>query len=134
MSKYATKARLFEVVGRLDKTFKPKLNEEVSPDNNDKPENIAVSPVGGVVEKSEINEAQSISPIHNYVYFAYNYPSDFIEKAWAEDPNMVQHLKSKFDGFYKQYGAGGVMNKFYTELDNENQKTLEDWIMANYHG
>ena len=113
------KQRLFEVVGRLDKTFKPKLNEEVSPDNNDKPENIAVSPVGGVVEKSEINEAQSISPIHNYVYFAYNYPSDFIEKAWAEDPNMVQHLKSKFDGFYKQYGAGGVMNKFYTELDNE---------------
>ena len=47
---------------------------------------------------------------------------------------MVQHLESKFAEFYKQYGAKGVMNTFYTELDNENQKILENWIMANYHG
>ena len=192
MSKHATKERLFEVTARLDKTFKPRLNEVSYANNieefknlvavldnkqfdaakqmldsiinNDNlealkaylaemgeyetqswvtnnasmseavPENLAVSPVGGVVEKTELNEASSISPIHNYVYFAYNFPSDFIKRAWAEDPNMVQHLESKFAGFYKQYGPKGVMNTFYTELDNENQKILEDWIMANYHG
>jgi hypothetical protein len=220
MSKRATKERLFEVTGRLDKTFKAKLNEEVIPSPNQPrplyqiakeirqdwknvyfgavpylqamssldsidsnygmdsaksivlyflsnastwrgetakrikselkkmaglkeefmyeeevaPENLAVSPVGGVVEKTEINEVSSLSPIHNYVYFTYNYPSDFIEKAWAENQGMAQHLKNKFAGFYDRYGANGVMNKFYTELDGENQKILEDWIMANYHG
>lgn len=122
MNKRATKERLFEVTGRLDKTFKV-INEE-----------IAISPVGGVVEKTEINEASSVSPIHNYVYFAYNFPSDFIKRAWGNEPNMIEHLESEFAGYYKQYGANGVMNKFYVELDRENQKILEDWIMANYHG
>jgi len=126
-SKYG-KERLFEVTGRLDKTFKPALNEDIAP------ENLAVSQVGGVVEKTNLNEASSLSPIHNYVYFAYNYPSDFIEKAWANNPNIMNHLKNEFSGFYDRYGANGVMNKFYTELDSENQKILEDWIMANYHG
>ena len=201
MSTSATKERLFEVIGKIDKTFKPKLNEFYNSSTNNPqmarrfntnngwiawyddsgeyhyinakdyggnyqeamkqwgisgfqqdnnisvagsngpmreedevaPENLAVSPVGGV-EEGALNEASSISPIHNYVYFAYNFPSDFIKKAWAEEPNMVQHLENKFSGFYKQYGAKGVMNTFYTELDSENQKILEDWIMANYHG
>ena len=220
MSKNATKERLFEVTGRLDKTFRTKLNEAILPDstqprplyqiakeirqdwknvyfgavpylqammslgsiddrygmdsaksivlyflsnastwrgetakrikselkkmaglkeefmyeeNEVAPENLAVSPVGGVVE-GDLNEASSISPIHNYVYFAFNFPSDFIKKTWAEDPNMVKHLEDKFSAFYSKYGANGVMNKFYTELDGGNQKKLEDWIMANYHG
>jgi hypothetical protein len=221
MSKHATKERLFEVTGRLDKTFRTKLNEEVLPTPNAPrplyqiakeirqdwknvyfgavpylqammslnsiddnygmdsaksivlyflsnastwrgenakrikselkkmaglkeefmreedevaPENLAVSPVGGVVEEGGLNEASSISPIHNYVYFAFNFPSDFIKKAWAEDPNIAKHLEGKFSEFYSRYGANGVMNKFYTELDGGNQKKLEDWIMANYHG
>ena len=221
MSKHATKERLFEVTGRLDKTFKPKLNEELMPSPNQPrplyqiakeirqdwknvyfgavpylqamstlnsindnymmdsaksivlyflsnastwrgetakrikaelkkmaglkeefmyeedevaPENLAVSPVGGVVEKTEINEASSISPINNYVYFAFNFPSDFIKRAWAEEPGMAKHLEEKFSAFYSKYGANGVMNKFYTELDAGNQRILEDWIMANYHG
>jgi hypothetical protein len=197
MSKRATKERLFEVTGRLDKTFKPKLNENIfdrftievsqpdykgtikrdrtgwmlydvtgSPEeagpfgdltslidyydidksqmsggyvknlreNEVAPENLAVSQIGGVVEKSEINEASSLSPIHNYVYFAYNFPSDFIEKVWASNQNIMEHLKNKFAAYYSKYGAEGVMNRFYVELDNENQKILEDWIMANYHG
>jgi hypothetical protein len=127
MSKRATKERLFEVTGRLDKTFKI-INEEVAP------ENIAVSSLGGVVEKTDLNEASSKSPINLYVYFAYNFPSNFIEKAWANNPNIMEHLKSKFNGYYAKYGAEGVMNKFYVELDSENQKILEDWILHNYSG
>ena len=34
MSKNATKERLFEVTGRLDITFRPKLNEAILPDSN----------------------------------------------------------------------------------------------------
>jgi len=40
MSKYATKERLFEITGRLDKTFKPKLNEVSYANNVDEFKNL----------------------------------------------------------------------------------------------
>jgi hypothetical protein len=70
------------------------------------------------------------SPIHAWVMFGYNFSPDFIEQVWQNEQNMVQHLKPKFDSFYKQYGADAVMNRFYAELDGSNQKKLEDWVLA----
>jgi len=211
-----SKERLFEVTSRLDKTFKPKLNEEMSVTSspamlktprplyqiadeirkdwgskmyfgakpyweamatldsiNDKygmdsaksivlyflsnastwrgeiakriktelkqmvglKEEVATSQIGTVPKETGINEGSSLgTPINKYVYFAYNYPSDFIEQAWADNPNLMEHIKSKFRGYYDKYGAEGVMNRFYVELDDSNQRILEDWILANYKG
>lgn len=74
------------------------------------------------------------SPIHKYVMFAYNYPSNFIEEVWADDQHIANHLKEKFSGYYNQYGSQGVLNAFYVNLDAGNQQKLEDWIINNYNG
>jgi hypothetical protein len=221
MKKQDNKQRLFEVTSRLDKTFKPKLNEEMSVTSssamlktprplyeiardirlnwkksisgtdiwfgakpyldamatldsiNDKygmdsaksivlyflsnastwrgetakriktelkqmvglKEEVATSQIDTVPKESGLNEGSSLgTPINKYVYFTYNYPSDFIEQAWADNPNLMEHIKSKFRGYYDKYGAEGVMNRFYVGLDSENQRILEDWILANYKG
>lgn len=62
--------------------------------------------------------------IKNYIYFTSNYPHDFIEKCFGTG-TMGVHLKSKFNG---------DVNKFFRELDNENQVKLLDWIYQNYNG
>ena len=111
------------------------LKEEVMYEEEVAPENIAVSAVGGVVEKTGLEEGSGLgTPINKYVYFAYNYPPNFIAQAWADNTNMGQHLQEKFSGYYTKYGAEGVMNRFYVELSTDNQKILEDWILANYKG
>jgi hypothetical protein len=95
-----------------------------------KPQLSATEPTSPIV-----NEGSGLgTPINKWVYFSFNYPSGFIEKVWADDPNIVQHLNEKFGAYYDKVGAVGVMNKFYVELDSENQKKLEDWVLANYKG
>lgn len=204
------KKRLFEVMGKLDETFKPKLNENEYDDANagydykndmypelpqtdrntkyraevtGKGENKwstngleynteqeaqkwldslsqrwfgydrsrvvpTTTPKGQLVdngqklyqnlretnEETSLNEDSTMSPMKKYVMFAYNFPHDFIEKVWVDDQNMVNHLKSKFSGFYDKYGSRAVMNAFFVELGGGNQKKLEDWIMTNYNG
>ena len=86
-------------------------------------------------ESTSINEnTNSDSLIKKYVLFSYNYPYDFIEKVWEDEPNLANHLKSKFDSYYKNYGARAVMNEFYVNLDSENQSKLDNWIINNYKG
>jgi len=135
------KDRLFEVLSRLDKTFKlineeqlhhyNDANETFAPDQNGNEVTDTVSPA---TSTAPLNEDQSESPIHKYVYFAFNYPNDFIEQTWADDENLMTHLKSKFQGYYNKYGSASVMNYFYTELDVQNQRKLDDWIINNYNG
>jgi len=83
-------------------------------------------------ENATLNETASYSPIHKYVMFAYNYPPDFIEKAWADRPEAIEHIKGKFSMYYSKHGAQGVMNEFYINLDDSNQQILERWIINNY--
>lgn len=70
--------------------------------------------------------------IHLFVMFSFNYPHDFIQKAW--EGWIVKHLESKFSSIYQKYGATAVMSKFYTELDAENQEILINYILENYKG
>lgn len=115
MKKQDNKQRLFEVTKKLDKTFKS-LNENLSSN------------------EFVLNEEGSGSPINNFVMFGYNYPPDFIEQVWADDPRMAQHFKEKFGTYYEKYGSNGVMNAFYVNLSGDHQRKLEDWIQANYKG
>ena len=69
---------------------------------------------------AQLNEKQAIN---KWIFFTFNYPYDFIEKCWADQPLMAKHLRSKFDG---------DMNRFYCELDDTNNNQLLDWVLENY--
>ena len=62
-----------------------------------------------------------------------NYPYNFIEKVWADEKLLINHLKSKFDHYYDTYGSRAVMNTFYCELDGENKQKLMSWVLDNYN-
>ncbi len=76
----------------------------------------------------------SADAIRNYVYFALNYPNDFIDQIWGDEANMAEHLKEKFSSYYKKVGPVGAMNEFFVNLDIENQRQLANWILENYQG
>ena len=69
--------------------------------------------------------------IHHFVMFAFNYPHDFIEKAWA-DTNDVHFLSHKFQQCYDSSGPRGAMCKFWAELDDTNREKLANFIETQY--
>ena len=68
------------------------------------------------------------------IYFGYNYDYDFIQKVWADDPNLAEHLKDKFNVYYNQYGCRAVFQQFFVNLSSDNQVRLVNWINDNYKG
>ena len=83
--------------------------------------------------KKVINEGQSDgNPIEKWNFWCTNFYPDFIEEAWADNPLMARHLKSKFESYYDSAGSYGVMTKFYLNLDGTNRKILEDYVMNNF--
>lgn len=71
--------------------------------------------------------------VNQFVMFAFNYPHNFIERAWAErGSHMTNHLSEKFSIAYERSGANGAMTLFYTMLDSSNQKVLENYISEYY--
>jgi hypothetical protein len=77
------------------------------------------------------NNAQG-SEVSRWVYFGFNYPSDFIQKVW-ENEMTSDHMQEKFDSYYNTVGTHGVMNKFWAELDAGNRAILEEWVKSNYN-
>lgn len=65
---------------------------------------------------------------NQFVMFAMNYPYYFIEECWAEDENLAKHLRSKFRGYYDQYGSVGAFNAFWCGLSTGNQRKLAKYI------
>lgn len=63
--------------------------------------------------------------MNKWVYFCMNYPYDFIERVWCDEPLLCSHLRSKFDG---------DVNRFYCSLDCCNSYRLLRWILENYDG
>lgn len=84
--------------------------------------------------KKVLNEGQyDDSPITKWVYwcFNYHYPQEWIPKLWGEGA-MGEHMMKKFKFLYEKYGSNAVMNRFFVELDQENQQKLIDYVMSNY--
>ena len=79
-----------------------------------------------------INESQSGNPVTKWVYWCFNYTPNFIDECWADDPNLANHFKKKFMGYYDQVGADGVMNRFFVELSSGNQHKLIEYVLSNY--
>jgi len=71
--------------------------------------------------------------IINFCFFAANFPHDFIQQCWKDEPHLIEHLKehfaSKSDGVCIDSGA---FLKFYFELSRNNQRKLAKWITENY--
>ena len=79
-----------------------------------------------------MNEVSLIA-INKWMFFIYNYPYNFIEKVWADNPSLIEHLKGKFDRFYKTHGPYGVIPAFYGDLDMNNRKRMMQWVMDNFN-
>lgn len=105
-------------------------------ENKNYMKNLTKSNLENIVRESinmVLNEGQSDGkPIEKWNYWCANYDYDFIEKAWADNPNMAKHLEEKFGAFYDSVGPYGVMLKFYLALDSTNKRILEDYVMNNY--
>lgn len=71
--------------------------------------------------------------MNKWVFFAMNYPYDFIDKVWAGQTSLIAHLKGKFNAYYDDYGSRAVMNTFYCELDGANKQKLLNWVADNYN-
>jgi hypothetical protein len=76
---------------------------------------------------------KELKAINKWFYFTMNYPDDFIEKVWADEEWLVEHLKGKFRHYYEDYGSHGVLSAFYAALDNGNRIKLLTWVMENYN-
>jgi len=75
----------------------------------------------------------SLIAINKWVYFAMNYPYNFIEQVWEGNDNLIHHLRAKFLSFYELFGSRAVMNTFYCDLDGENKVKLMSWVMDNWN-
>lgn len=107
-------------------------------DNNKQPTNMNITEnkLNQIVKtsiKKALNEGQSDGNlIEKWNYWCTNYDYDFLEKAWADNPNMMEHLKSKFDYYYDKVGSYGAMTMFYLNLDDKNRRILEDYVINNF--
>lgn len=71
---------------------------------------------------------EELEAVRKWVYWSYNYfePAKFIKEIWGEGP-FADHIMKKFIG----YNAN--MNRFYAELDKENQRKLAEYVLKNYN-
>lgn len=71
---------------------------------------------------------EELEAVRKWVYWSYNYfePAKFIKDIWGEGP-FADHIMKKFIG----YNAN--MNRFYCELDKENQRKLAEYVLKNYN-
>lgn len=69
-----------------------------------------------------------LDAIRKWVYWSYNFsePAKFIKDIWGDGP-FADHIMKKFIG----YNAN--MNRFYCELDKENQRKLAEYVLKNYN-
>jgi len=63
--------------------------------------------------------------------FLIQLPPGFIHKIW--EGSIAEHMNSKFLRLYNIYGAAGVMNKFFTDLSDGNQKILENYVINEWN-
>ena len=81
----------------------------------------------------EIINTDALRAINKYHWFCVAYPSNFIEKCWADDPSLAEHFKGKFNAYYDSFGPRGVMQAFVGDLSSHNWMKLMQWIMVNFN-
>jgi len=131
MEKDHRKNRLFEVMGRLDKTFKPTLNENMGDDMDnltETPQNLDQLPpqIGHTIYKQVMDLITELVPedVNNELW------TDMKNKAVPFYEKIFDTLKS---AFYEQYGdslntnAGAAPDEM---SENDNEITITDTARA----
>lgn len=69
----------------------------------------------------------------NFMYFIANFPLNFINKVWADSPEMRDHLTTKYNNIVKNpdYNIEKFVMWFY-DLDQKNKVKLLQWVDKNY--
>ena len=75
-----------------------------------------------------------VEQITEFMYFANNFPHNWIQQVWSDNTSMCNHITSKWVGLNERNSYGGTLNffKLYMELDGGNQAKLCEWITINY--
>jgi hypothetical protein len=73
----------------------------------------------------------AINSVINFNYFCLNFKHDFIEQCWQDEPEKINHFRSKFIEHYERKGTG-LMPFFFSDLDQENQNKLSKWVNEKY--
>lgn len=89
------------------------------------------------MDENEVEEESiesGLKQITEFMYFANNFPHDWIQKVWSDNTHMCNHIASKWVGLNERNSYGGTLNffKLFMELDGGNQKKLCEWITLNY--
>jgi len=84
------------------------------------------TPLGGSFGDNDM--PCKINAMRNMIYFMFNYPQGFVEKAFDND----KHLSDTFSRIYNNSGSSEAVLKFSTDLSVGNQTKLFTWIAENY--
>jgi hypothetical protein len=82
---------------------------------------------GGNIQATGISKEDYFLVVQNWVYFTFNYPTNFVKDAFN-----LKHLEEKFSSSYARYGSVGVLMSFWANLDGNNRRILALWIKNNY--
>ena len=84
-----------------------------------------------------MKDLQNYLAVKAFVFFGYNYPEpkEFIHYICEKTGNgavMEQHLLSKWNHIYDQFGCHAVMNYFFTEINEELRNALVEYAVKVY--
>ncbi len=85
-------------------------------------------------DEAEEKRDAAADQITNFMYFAYNFPAGWIQKAFGEGTSLANHIEAKWNNLNKRNGHGGTANVFnlFMELSDGNRETLCTWVAENY--
>jgi len=85
-------------------------------------------------DEAEEKKDSAADQITNFMYFAYNFPTGWIQKAFGEGTSLANHIEAKWQNLNKRNGHGGTANVFnlFMELSEGNRETLCTWVAENY--
>jgi hypothetical protein len=75
-----------------------------------------------------------IEAIQAYSHWLFNADSDFIEKAWKDNPMLAAHLRIKLTNLMgiRYIVASGDLARFERELSENNREILYKYILENH--
>ncbi len=75
------------------------------------------------------SEIESVVTTFDWIF---NFDSKFIDYVWKDDPNLKEHLKSKFSGFCKLdgYGSANAVCTFFMSLTLDHKIRLAKYIIG----
>lgn len=68
--------------------------------------------------------------LQQFIIFALNYNSDFIEECWGVNTAIGIHMREKFNSYIDKFGGYGTMVKFAANLSNDHLEKLELYILT----